>query len=96
MIGYSLREMSTSHHVFFIAAFYFYFRLLKQGYSIDQIADCTIQAERIRTERAESISSQKWDKVNEISEGFVRVLRKAIPGSGGVGPKKLIVVANSA
>ena len=72
------------------------FRLLKQGYSIDDIANCTIEAERIRCERAESISSQKWDKVNEISEGFVRVLRKAIPGAGVGGPKKVTVVANSA
>jgi hypothetical protein len=62
---------------------------LKLGYSIDEIADRTLEAEKVRSERAESNQAQKWDKVNAISERFGRVLRKALPN-------KLSVAANSA
>lgn len=67
-------------------------RLLERGYTIDQIADGTIAAEQARQERYQSNTSQKWDKMNEISERFGRVLRKALPGNG----QKMTVAANSA
>jgi hypothetical protein len=66
---------------------------LELGYSIDEIADQTIAAEKVRSERAESNQAQKWDKVSALSERFGRVLRKALPGTS---PNKMTVAANTA
>ncbi len=68
-------------------------RLMEQGYSINEIADGTMEVEKARQERHLTNSTQKWDKVNEISERFGRVIRKAMPSAGA---KKLTVVANTA
>lgn len=70
------------------------YSLLQEGYTIEHLAEATINAERSRLERHQSNTAQKWDKVNEISERFGRVLRKAM-GSGGPGVKTT-VAANSA
>lgn len=62
------------------------------GYSIDEIAEATLEAEVSRDARATTNLAQKWDKVNEVSERFGRVFRKALGG----GPAKLTVAANTA
>jgi len=67
--------------------------LMERGYSINEIADGTMEADRARQERHITNSTQKWDKVNEMSERFGRVLRKAMLSGGA---KKLTVVANTA
>lgn len=67
--------------------------LMERGYSIHEIADGTLETEKARQERSLTNSSQKWDKVNEMSERFGRVLRKAMPVGGA---KKVTVAANTA
>jgi hypothetical protein len=54
--------------------FFCCFSLLTRGYSIEEIAEATIQADKARQELSASISGQKWDKVNALSERFGRVL----------------------
>ena len=71
----------------------FLYRLLEMGYSIDEIADATIDAEKSKHERINTNAAQKWDKVNEVSERFGRVFRKAL-GAGP--PKKISMAANTA
>jgi len=71
-----------------------FFSLLEQGYSIDEIANGTIEAEKARHERHLSNTSQKWDKMNEMTERFGRVLRRALPVAGN--GQKMTVAANTA
>ena len=73
--------------------FFIHCSLMERGYSIHEIADGTLETEKARQERSLTNSSQKWDKVNEMSERFGRVLRKAMPVGGA---KKVTVAANTA
>lgn len=66
---------------------------MERGYSINEIANGTLEADRARQDRQLTNSTQKWDKVNEMSERFGRVLRKAVPSAGA---KKMTIVANTA
>eukprot|EP00538_Stauroneis_constricta_P009180 CAMPEP_0119546396 /NCGR_PEP_ID=MMETSP1352-20130426/842_1 /TAXON_ID=265584 /ORGANISM="Stauroneis constricta, Strain CCMP1120" /LENGTH=190 /DNA_ID=CAMNT_0007591099 /DNA_START=63 /DNA_END=635 /DNA_ORIENTATION=- len=79
--------------------------LLSQGYSIESIASATLEADTISKERNMSVSKQKWDGVNEMSERFGRFFRKSVSrrnsltGSGSSSmtpPKKQSIAANSA
>lgn len=63
--------------------------LLSQGYSLEAIATATLEADEINQGRMTSASNQNWDKVNEVSERFGRVFKKAMG-------KKQQVVANTA
>eukprot|EP00980_Cylindrotheca_fusiformis_P005214 scaffold1118_cov135-Cylindrotheca_fusiformis.AAC.12 len=63
--------------------------LLSKGYSLEAIATATLEADEINKGRMVSASKQSWDKVNEVSERFGRVFKKAMG-------KKQQVVANTA
>jgi len=69
---------------------------LKRGYSIDEIAEATLQADKARQELSASISGQKWDKVNALSERFGRVLFLGRNIGGAGGPKKNTTAAVTA
>ena len=77
---FALSSSSLSHHqripLFHhrTTLFFCCFSLLKRGFSIEEIAEATIQADKARQELSASISGQKWDKVNALSERFGRVL----------------------
>jgi hypothetical protein len=63
--------------------------LLSKGYSLEAIATAALEADEINRGRMTSASKQNWDKVNEVSERFGRVVKKALS-------KKQQVVANTA
>lgn len=69
------------------------FRLLKQGYSLESIANATMQADTITRERLNSANKQSWDRVNAVGERFGRVLKKAL---GKKIPTQTTVVAYTA
>jgi hypothetical protein len=69
---------------------------LKQGYSLESIASATMQADTITKERLNSANKQNWDRVNEVSERFGRVLKKALGKNYKGIPAQATVVANSA
>ena len=67
-------------------------RLLSQGYSLEAIANATLEADTISKERITSANKQHLDRINEVSERFGRVIRKAL----GAKPAQSTVAANSA
>lgn len=73
---------------------------MKRGYSLESIASATMAADVITRERLHSANKQSWDRVNEVSERFGRVLKKALMGnknSAKLQPlQATIVVANTA
>jgi hypothetical protein len=89
-VSFHTRDLSLIHVVCFILLD----SLLERGYSLDEIAEGTIQGDKARSERYSSIAAQNWDKVNALSERFGRVLRKALPTVGGL--KKHTTAATTA
>jgi hypothetical protein len=69
---------------------------LKQGYSLESIANATMEADTITKERLNSANKQNWDRVSEVSERFGRVLKKALGKNYKSIPSQATVVANSA
>ena len=53
-------------------------RLLANGYSLESIANATLEADNISKERILSANKQHLDKINEVSERFGRVIKKAL------------------
>ena len=52
--------------------------LMSQGYSLEDIASATMEADEISRDRANSANAKNWDKVNEVSERFSRLFTKAL------------------
>eukprot|EP00529_Nitzschia_sp_RCC80_P037319 CAMPEP_0113451208 /NCGR_PEP_ID=MMETSP0014_2-20120614/6221_1 /TAXON_ID=2857 /ORGANISM="Nitzschia sp." /LENGTH=155 /DNA_ID=CAMNT_0000342559 /DNA_START=151 /DNA_END=618 /DNA_ORIENTATION=+ /assembly_acc=CAM_ASM_000159 len=52
--------------------------LMSQGYSLEDIASATMEADAISRDRANSANAKNWDKVNEVSERFSRIFTKAL------------------
>ena len=66
-------------------------RLLGAGYSLNEIADATFEADAIKRSRAETNRLQKWDSIHAMMELTGRNLRKLLMmgaggGSGGAKP----------
>jgi len=58
--------------------------LLAAGYSIDEIADASIQVQQIKSGRQESLQNQNWDRVNLLMEhgvGMVQTTNSAVTGA---------------
>jgi len=107
MIIIMITTHTPTHLLLRSSSFFIFFfrRLLSQGYSIESIASATLEADTISKERNMSVSKQKWDGVNEMSERFGRFFRKSVSrrnsltGSGSSSmtpPKKQSIAANSA
>jgi hypothetical protein len=52
--------------------------LLSKGYSLEDIAAATMEADAISRDRSNSANAKNWDKVNEVSERFGRLFNKAL------------------
>ena len=50
--------------------------LLARGYSIDQLAKCTQEVQKIQMKRSESAQNQKWDRLNLMAESTGKVFRR--------------------
>ena len=71
----------------------FSYRLLESGYSIYDILESSLEANKERNLRIESIKHRKWDGINEAIEKTTRTLKKAarrssLLGSRGGGSEK--------
>jgi hypothetical protein len=69
---------------------------LSKGYSIEDIAAATLEADTISRDRVISANKQNWDKVNEVSERFSRLFTKALKTKKPIQPEKSTLAAHSA
>jgi hypothetical protein len=69
-------------------------RLLKRGYSLESIANATLQADTISQGRMASANKQNWERMSEVSERFGRYIKKAFVKKSL--PAQATVAANSA
>ena len=65
--------------------------LLNLGYSLQDIANATLEAHNISMERAKNCKETNWEKVSDVSERFTRLFTKK-----KTVPRKSTVVAISA
>ena len=61
-----------------VSSFSVYLSLLHAGYSIDEIAAASLEVERIKKMRAESLERQNWDRFNIFMESATRTLRTMV------------------